>query len=121
MFAHRRSRGIGLRNGSSPAPCRSADVAHQFLQSLWNRFSAFLFGLWTLDFGLAQYSRVSSPHDFGNRSKIILAFDGCDFESPVIRTVGPAIFETDERCHRKRAADVGNIESFDALRRRGQF
>src|SRR5439155_18391479 len=77
----------------------------------------FDFGLWTLDFGLVQQTRVSPPHDFRHRGKIILAFDGFDFEAAIMRPVGPAIAETHERSDFERAADVRNIKALDARRR----
>src|ERR1019366_4447343 len=72
-----------------------------------------------LSYALFQ-PRIPPAHHFRHARKIILTGDGLDFEAPVIRAVGPAIFETDQRCHGERAADVGNIKTLDALRRRGQ-
>ncbi len=67
-----------------------------------------------------QQPDVTAADDFGHGGEIVLAFDGFHFELAVIGAVGPAVLETDERGDGESAADVGDVEAFDARGRAGQ-
>ena len=65
-------------------------------------------------------TRVAPPDRLRHAGEVVLTHDGLHFEAAIIRAVGPAVFETDQRRDGKRAADIGNIEPFDPLWRRRQ-
>ena len=103
------------------APHFPARFIHQRLQFLRDGVTVVvIFGFLRRRDAFIQQPRVTPPHHFRHARKIILTLDGFDFEPAIIRAVGPAIFEAHQRRHGERAADVGNIETFDPQRRRGQ-
>src|SRR5437016_1871997 len=73
-----------------------------------------------MDFRLVQNSSISAAHNFSHRREIILAFDCFDSEAAVVGAVWPAIAEAYQRGYGECAADVGNVEAFNALRWSGQ-
>ena len=62
----------------------------------------------------------ATPKDLLEHGEVVGALDGLDPKVPIMRRLGPALFEDDHRAHRVLALDVRDVVALDPDRQRGQ-
>ena len=133
--------GVGVGAAGGCAACGGGDVVDDSLEFRGDSFRGFVvgrrrfvFGNRGLEFCLCLLTRafcfgfiarsasdatffeeagVTAADDFGDGGEIVLALDGFDFETPIVRAVGPAFSKLTSDATSERAADVGNVKTFD--------